>query len=117
MQHIKLNQQLEDSFNLFWQTYPRRQKKKDCRKWWAKNKPNNDLVAEMIKSIEVFKLTREWKDGYIPMPITWLNGERWEDELMVEKEKTVSEKLDEFKKYDEEMRCSEQKQKNSLSKS
>ncbi len=37
----------------------------------------------MLMKIEQAKQTKKWKDEgdkYIPMPSTWLNEERWEDE-------------------------------------
>ena len=41
------------------------------------------MQEQMGKALEVQKQSQQWrKDGgqYIPMPATWLNGRRWEDE-------------------------------------
>lgn len=36
----------------------------------------------MLSSIDAEKQSGEWNDiQFIPYPTTWLNGERWEDEL------------------------------------
>jgi hypothetical protein len=37
----------------------------------------------MVSSVKVWKNSQQWtKDNgqFIPMPATWLNGRRWEDE-------------------------------------
>ncbi len=41
----------------------------------------------MVEKIELFKDTDQWqKEGgqYIPNPATWLNQNRWEDEIKIE---------------------------------
>ena len=74
-----------DPFDQFWQLYPRRVAKADARKAWAKIKP-----ADRQKIIEVLpehlKQDQWTKDGgtFIPYPASWLNGERWEDELVIQ---------------------------------
>ena len=35
----------------------------------------------MIRAIEAQKKSRQWKEGYIPNPQTWLNQKRWLDEM------------------------------------
>lgn len=70
----------------FYNLYPKKQKKQEAEKWFVKNKPNDDLYKKMIVKLEKFKETDEWKkEGgiYVPMPITWLNQKRWEDEIEV----------------------------------
>jgi hypothetical protein len=44
----------------------------------------------MVKAIEKnIKYNPTWKNKqYIPMPLTWLNGERWNDEIDVPSETT-----------------------------
>jgi len=75
----------EDSslFDSFWKAYPRKINKGFAKKVFAKMKVTEDLLAKMIQAIEVQKRS-VWKDKdpqYIPHPSTWLNGERWEDEV------------------------------------
>lgn len=70
-------------FDSFWKAYPRKTNKGFAKKVFAKMKVTDDLLAKMLKAIEVQKRS-VWKDKdpqYIPHPSTWLNGERWEDEL------------------------------------
>ena len=70
-------------FDLFWQAYPRKTAKGLARKAWAKLAPDTATVQQMLDALVWQKLQPQWlKDGgqYIPMPTTWLNQERWEDE-------------------------------------
>ena len=47
-------------------------------------------MKTMIEAVEKQKDSKQWKEAngqYIPHPSTWLNGERWEDELEPSEEK------------------------------
>ena len=68
----------------FWKAYPKHQDRQGALKAFEKLKPDQELLDQMIKSINAWKQSEHWtKDGgqYIPMPTTWLNRRRWEDEL------------------------------------
>lgn len=72
-----------EGFNAFYAAYPRHAGKADALKAWNKLAPDVVLQEQMGKALEVQKQSQQWrKDGgqYIPMPSTWLNGRRWEDE-------------------------------------
>ena len=69
------------TFDTFWNTYPSKVNKKRCMDLWKKLNPDDDLVQKMLKSIEAWKRTRQWREGYIPYPDTWLRGEKWNDEV------------------------------------
>ena len=74
----------EAAFSLFWQAYPKKQAKGNAEKVWKKLKPNTQLVEIIIQAIEKAKQSNGWKkdDGqYIPLPTSWLNAKRWEDEV------------------------------------
>ena len=79
-------------FERFWKEYPKKVGKDKCLNWF-KNKSRNvteDLVNQMIQSLEVWKKSEQWtKDNgqYIPNPYTWLNRGGWEDELPKQAEK------------------------------
>jgi hypothetical protein len=79
---------LDELFDKFWKEYPKKIDKAKCKKWFDKNKPNEQLVNKMIETIVRFKnYAEQWKRDngqYIPYPLTWLNGGRWDDELTVE---------------------------------
>lgn len=73
-------------FKAFWAEYPRKVAKQDAEKAWLKLKPDEALLAVMLKALEAQKKSEEWrrdKGQYIPYPATWLNGKRWNDETSV----------------------------------
>jgi hypothetical protein len=74
----------ERDFEKFWKAYPKKEGKGYCRKIWAKLQPSKTLLDTILAAVEVQSKTQKWtKDGgqYIPMPSTWLNQSRWEDEV------------------------------------
>ena len=74
----------DEAFDRFWQIYPKKVAKKDARKSWAKLKPSPEIVETILAALERQKQTEQWtKEGgrFIPKPTTWLNGERWQDEI------------------------------------
>lgn len=75
-------QQGKPLFDIFWKAYPRKVSPAAAKKSFAKLKVDEDLLNKMLKAIEQQKKTDQWKDPkYIPHPSTWLNNERWEDEV------------------------------------
>nr|DAG83684.1 MAG TPA: Protein of unknown function (DUF1376) [Caudoviricetes sp.]DAK77149.1 MAG TPA: Protein of unknown function (DUF1376) [Caudoviricetes sp.] len=74
----------EDLFPKFWALYPRKQDKAKAQKAWTKLKVTDDLFSLIAKGLAAQVVSGDWlKDGgkYVPMPTTWLNGKRWEDEV------------------------------------
>ena len=73
-------------FDEFWQAYPKKTGKGEARKAWAKIRPNAELLQQMLNAIAWQSQSEQWrKDGgqFIPMPSTWLNQQRWEDEGVI----------------------------------
>ena len=73
-----------ERFNDFWDNYPRKEGKGKCLEWFKKNKPSKDLLETMLLAIQEQKKSSKWLSDngrFIPMPYTWLNQERWNDEL------------------------------------
>lgn len=74
----------DEKFETFWKAYPRRIAKKNALKVWTRLKVDDELFARIMAALEVAKKTRQWQDvQYVPHPTTWLNGERWNDEVKV----------------------------------
>ncbi len=70
-------------FDEFWEAYPRdrRRDKKKAQATWKRRKLDNmaDLIINDVKNR--VENDDQWKRGFSPMPTTYLNGDRWEDEL------------------------------------
>jgi len=76
--------QKNNFFDEFWKAYPRKTNKGFARKVFEKLKVDDAMLTKMIQAIYAQNKT-VWKDKdqqYIPHPSTWLNGERWEDEIV-----------------------------------
>jgi hypothetical protein len=76
----------DNSFDRFWEAYPRKEAKKDAMKAWLKIK--REYYEQIINDISMRK-DKNWKNRskqYIPLPSSYLNGQRWNDELRTEKE-------------------------------
>ena len=70
-------------FTQFWAAYPKKQARGAAERAFAKIKPSQELLDTMLAAIEQAKGSKDWqKEGgqFIPMPATWLNAKRWEDE-------------------------------------
>ncbi len=72
----KSNAYTED-FLEFWSQYPKKTGKGAAYKSWKKEKPNIETV---IQSLLWQRESEQWQTGFIPLPTTYLNQRRWEDE-------------------------------------
>jgi len=76
------NGKLSD-FELFWEVYPRRQKKGDASKAWSQTESIRPPIEEIISAIHEQQKSVQWqRDGgqYIPLPASWLRSWQWSDE-------------------------------------
>jgi DNA-binding MarR family transcriptional regulator len=74
----------DGAFDRFWAAYPKKQKKLEAQKIWGKLKPDVELAGQIIKDVQRRKDTFDWtKENrkYCPLPSSYLNGRRWEDEI------------------------------------
>lgn len=79
-----VQQSSDKGFDRFWKLYPKKRGRKDALKAWHRLKPDDQLQDTLIAALGNHRLSRDWlKDGgqYVPLAATWLNGERWADEL------------------------------------
>jgi uncharacterized protein YdaU (DUF1376 family) len=70
-------------FDAFWSVYPRRQGKGEAAKAFTRLRPDESLLQTIVAAVTAQASSEQWrKDGgkFIPMPATWLNGQRWLDE-------------------------------------
>ena len=78
----------EDGFDTFWQTYPRRQARKDALKAWRQLRPSAEVQQAILDALQW--QVPAWPDlAYAPLPATYLRGERWTDEPLA-----VADKID-----------------------
>lgn len=84
--------EVTDMFVSFWKAYPRHEAKQSAYKKFCviirdtKPEERKALVGTMIAAVVKQRQSDQWmKDNgqYIPMPTTWLNQRRWEDEGVV----------------------------------
>lgn len=68
------------TFDDFWRAYPRKENKKGSADIW-KRKGLDAVAVTIVAHVQRrAKDDQKWSDGYIPMPATFLNQERWNDE-------------------------------------
>ena len=82
-----LKEEGDELFSLFWSNYPKKVGKGYAKKCFDKIKPSRELVDTMVKAINAQRKSEAWqrdKGQYIPNPSTWLNQQRWEDDLNVD---------------------------------
>jgi hypothetical protein len=75
---------LDNGFEEFWQTYPKKVGKDGALKSWLKTKPRID---DVLQALAWQKESDQWRrsDGqFIPNPATYLNQGRWQDEQPVD---------------------------------
>jgi len=75
---------LFDAFESFWKMYPAKKGKTPARKAWAKAARSPEVIQQIMQGLANHLTCRQWtKDGgeYIPNPSSWLNQERWNDEV------------------------------------
>jgi len=80
---------LSPIFDVFWNQYPKKQGKATAKKAFIKALKKVDWGI-MMEALRKQSASHDWtKDGgqYIPMASTWLNQERWEDEVYDNKPK------------------------------
>lgn len=77
-----------EGFAEFWEAWPktdRKQDRKKCANKWRRL-GCAQLLPQILAHVEAWKGTRTWRDGYEPAPLTYLNGERWNDGMPAERE-------------------------------
>lgn len=73
-------------FDAFYADYPRHQGKQAALKAFAKLKPDRDVLRAINRDIHAKIERGDWlpedpeRSRFIPLPATYLNGRRWEDE-------------------------------------
>lgn len=78
-------------FDRFYEAYPKKVAKAAAQKAFRACKPDEGLLLTMVEVLKLQAESTDWqKEGgkYIPNPATWLNGERWKDQLSLSESQT-----------------------------
>jgi len=68
-----------NDFDRWWDCYPKKVGKKPARAIWKRIKPDLEQLIE--DTTQRALMDAQWRGGFIPNPTTYLNQERWNDEL------------------------------------
>ena len=77
----------EQYFERFWKEYPKKIAKANAKKSFIKKCNNEETFNSIMNGLAKQKKSPDWiKDNgkFIPHPTTWLNGERWNDEMTID---------------------------------
>lgn len=75
---------IEELFDKFWEVYPKKIGKKCAYNSFKKIKNLDEEFEKIIQVVEDLKQSKNWKKNngqFIPYPTTFLNQERWKDEV------------------------------------
>lgn len=85
---VSNNNSAHAGFDAFWESFPRKVNKKGASKAWGRINWRNVDPTGLMLALEAHKASDQWtKDEgrFIPHPATWLNAERWNDEMKLGK--------------------------------
>ena len=74
----------DSDFEEFWNIYPKKVGKKTAGKSWSRIRFKGDMLDILYSALREQVKSKQWQyEGgkYIPNPTTWLNQERWNDEV------------------------------------
>lgn len=83
-----------DEFDSFWELYPRKVGKAHARKIWTKLVERTDPQTVIAGLRRQLPYMRKKEKEFIPHPSTWLNQERWQDEVAPSDEEQIDKMLD-----------------------
>lgn len=108
-------------FDLFWERYPVKKARAKSKEIWNRKKLDSciDLILEAISNQQAND--HHWVNGYIPNPTTYLNQERWTDEIKpsqdsIKKQQREKAAQETKKRLEEQARFSEEARQRELNK-
>ena len=75
----------QEGFEKFWKLYPRKVKKATAEAAWKKLDLTPEVLTSIMTALARQASSIDWLKSngqFIPHPTTWLNGKRWEDEVV-----------------------------------
>lgn len=88
-----LTQEHELWFQEFYSAYPRHEAKEEARRAWSKLPLSADLFKAIMDGLGRYKKTESVRSGeikFIKLPGPWINGKRWEDEVVKDQTKCLN---------------------------
>lgn len=67
--------------------YPRKEQRDEVEQWFRVHHPSAEVVDHMVATLTALKLTERWQEKgghFIPAPLKWLKGKRWEDDPKID---------------------------------
>lgn len=90
----------DSEFSKFWAEYPRKEKKDRAKRAFLKKRKAGvefELILDGLKKHKQKWAQENTKLKYIPHPASWINDERWNDEIVIsENESKPSYNIDEY---------------------
>jgi hypothetical protein len=93
----QLNDSKESLFDIFWTKYPKKVAKEKCRLKF--NKLSTSDKDKILSTLDAYILYKPFKDYTHPNPETYLNQERWKDEIQTTSNKQQPASEDKFMQY------------------
>lgn len=87
----------ESLFDIFWTKYPKKVAKEKCRLKF--NKLSTSDKDKILSTLDAYILYKPFKDYTHPNPETYLNQERWKDEIQTTSNKQQPASEDKFMQY------------------
>ena len=69
-------------FEEWWKAYPNKANKKKALDIWKRRNLDHKAMVIVADTVLRRKDCAKWRDGFVPLPTTYLNGDRWEDEIV-----------------------------------
>lgn len=76
----------EDDFVEFYKNFPRREARADALKAWRQTVKQRPPLQDLLAAVVRQRIEHDWcreRRRFIPLPATWLRGQRWADDFDV----------------------------------
>ena len=72
-----------EEFRTFFNAYPRGEDMKRAWAAWYRSEETRPLLSDILEAVRRAKKTDGWRRGFIPLAASWINAERWDDDLKI----------------------------------
>lgn len=71
----------EIEFATWWKAYPRHEARVEALKVWKRKRIPTGTLPTMLAKLDAQRGSSKWQEGFIPHASTYLNQERWNDDI------------------------------------